>query len=267
MPSELSSKIYESTATAYNLGRKADPVIADVLGKNLILNPDETYLDIGCGTGNYTNALAKKGFNIQGIDLSPSMLKEAKNRFPNLIWHKADMRKLPFQSHSFNGVVSVNTLHYVRHSMIEVFCEINRVLKKGGRLVLFLVTLEQCLQFWIGHYFPFFWDLGKEILIPENNILKSLRQAGFTNLKMNPYYVTKKSEDLFIYACKYRPHLLLDPSIRKGMTPFQRPEYELDVDIGCQHLKEDLETGAIKNIIDKHESSLGEGIFISCSIQ
>lgn len=49
------------------------------------------------------------------------------------------------------------------------------------------------------------------------------------------------------------------------MTPFQRPEYELDVETGCQHLKKDVESGAIKDVIDHYESPLGEASFIRCS--
>lgn len=266
MTKELSSSIYESTAKIYNVGRKADPVIAKTIGKSLVRRQNGICLDIGCGTGNYTNALAQMGFDIQGVDLSPSMLAEAKRLSPKLIWHEADMRNLPFPAHSFDNVISINALHYVRYSMNEAFCEIKRILKPGGNLVLFLVSLEQCLQFWVGHYFPFFWELGKKILIPKQMILNNLEQVGFKNLKIKPYCVTETSEDLFVYACKYRPDLLLDPEIRKGMTPFQRPEYQESVISGCQLLENDITTGKIRDIIADHESNLGEGLFISCSL-
>lgn len=197
MPRELSSTIYESTASAYNIGRKPDPVITHTLGQSLIFNPQGRYLEIGCGTGNYTQALSMKGFKIQGVDRSSSMLQEARSRFPELTWHEGDMRDLPFDSHSFDGAVSINTLHYVRHSMAKALGEMKRILKKGGRLALFLVTLEQCLQFWAGHYFPFFWELGENVLLPQDDLLNLLTQAGFTNIRIDPYFVTESSEDLF----------------------------------------------------------------------
>jgi len=264
---ELSSKIYETTAKTYNIGRKADPFIVERIGENLLQDLNGVYLDVGCGTGNYTSALAQLGFDIQGLDLSPSMLAEAKKSFPELIWHESDMRNLPFPSQSFNGVVSINTLHYVRYTINEVFHEIKRILKQRGKFVLFLVTLEQCLQFWVGRYFPFFWELGKQILISRQTILDALDQVGFKKLKIIPYYITETSEDLYIYACKYRPYLLLDPTIREGMSPLQRPEYQALVSAGCSLLAKDIKTGKINDVINEHESDLGEGLFISASLE
>jgi predicted TPR repeat methyltransferase len=37
----------------------------------------ERYLDIGCGSRNYTTALFHRGFDIEGIDISLSMLDKA----------------------------------------------------------------------------------------------------------------------------------------------------------------------------------------------
>ncbi len=57
-------------------------------------------LDIGCGTGRHSIELAKRGYNITGIDLSDSLLKRAKEKATsqNLIidFQKHDARNLPF---------------------------------------------------------------------------------------------------------------------------------------------------------------------------
>ncbi|GAA4955738.1 hypothetical protein GCM10023314_31870 [Algibacter agarivorans] len=42
------------------------------------------YLDIDCGTGNYTNALQKVGFHFIGIDPSNKMLEKAKLKNPKI---------------------------------------------------------------------------------------------------------------------------------------------------------------------------------------
>jgi SAM-dependent methyltransferase len=88
---------------------------------------------------------------------------------------EGDMRSIPFESGSFDGIVSMNTLHYVRNTLVSVFKEMKRTLKARGDLVLFAVGLEQCLQFWLGHYFPFFWEVGIKALTPTAVIIDSLK--------------------------------------------------------------------------------------------
>jgi len=43
-------------------------------------HPGQRLLDIGCGTGNHTIRMAKKGYNVTGIDPSKSMLEIAKRK-------------------------------------------------------------------------------------------------------------------------------------------------------------------------------------------
>ena len=69
---------YDDIGINYNETRSADPYIAERLLKNLNPKTNGLYLDIGCGTGNYTNELQKKGFNFIGIDPSKKMLEKAR---------------------------------------------------------------------------------------------------------------------------------------------------------------------------------------------
>ena len=40
-------------------------------------------LDIGCGTGHHVNSLSSKGLDVIGIDISPSMIKKARENYPD----------------------------------------------------------------------------------------------------------------------------------------------------------------------------------------
>lgn len=255
--------IYETTSQAYDFHRKADPELVDHFMHYLQPHEQGNILDIGCGSGNYTIALAARGLPIEGIDLSPSMLAKAKNKCPRLIWTQGDMRSLPFGSDQFSGAITINTLHYVREELPSVFKEIRRVIKPGGNFVCYAIALEQCLQFWLGHYFPFFRESGRKNLAPQNIILEALSKAGFTDIQAQPFFVSEKTSDFFTYACKYRPHLFLEPQIRAGMTPLQLPEYSEEVKVGCERLQHDIQSGAIYRVIAEHESRLGEGLLIS----
>jgi hypothetical protein len=46
------------------------------------------------------------------------------------------------------------------------------------------------------------------------------------------------------------------------MTPLQLPEYAEEVKKGCAHLQEDIFSGTIYKVIERHESNVGEGSFI-----
>lgn len=52
----------------------------DFIEKELNFNKDKDILDIGCGTGRHSIELAKRGYSVVGIDLSPSMIKKAKSK-------------------------------------------------------------------------------------------------------------------------------------------------------------------------------------------
>jgi SAM-dependent methyltransferase len=51
----------------------------------------KTVLELGCGTGLFLIPLKKKGFDIEGLDLSPSMLKEARKKDKSVRYYKKDM--------------------------------------------------------------------------------------------------------------------------------------------------------------------------------
>ena len=70
---------------------------------------DSSIIDVGCGTGRHSKYLASKGFQVTGIDLSFSNIKEAKNSVSkSLSFFCHDMR-IPFRNKSFNYVFNFFT--------------------------------------------------------------------------------------------------------------------------------------------------------------
>lgn len=51
----------------------------------------DSVLDAGCGTGRVAIELARRGIDVAGVDVDPSMLDEARRRAPDLEWHRADL--------------------------------------------------------------------------------------------------------------------------------------------------------------------------------
>jgi SAM-dependent methyltransferase len=61
-------------------------------------------LDAGCGTGRVAIELARRGVDVVGVDVDPSMLTTARNRAPGLSWVEADLTTLDLGRH-FDAVV------------------------------------------------------------------------------------------------------------------------------------------------------------------
>jgi len=77
---------YDKIGKDYNLTRKADKLLTENLVKYLAPKVEGIYLDIGCGTGNYTIELQKRGLRFIGIDPSERMIKKAKTKNSEIEW-------------------------------------------------------------------------------------------------------------------------------------------------------------------------------------
>jgi len=99
-------------------------------------------LDLGCGTGRHVIALAKRNFEVYGIDIAKKALNLAKERLKEEAL-KAKLRvgdfykKLPYKDKFFDGVISIKALHHARVLKIKkLIKEIERVMKAGGILMI-----------------------------------------------------------------------------------------------------------------------------------
>lgn len=106
------------------------------------LEPGGVYLDLGCSAGLYTRELAdrldERGV-VVGVDISPSMLKEAarrsRNMGPSVALARADVHNLPFADEAFSGAVCGGTLNELGDPA-RALRETRRVLKPGGRVAI-----------------------------------------------------------------------------------------------------------------------------------
>ncbi len=92
-------------------------------------------LDLGCGTGNYTAELYRRGFDVVGLDASEKMLEIARKKLPQVSFVHGDAYQLPFPDESFDVVLSVTMFEFI-HEPEKVVSEIHRVLKPGGEVII-----------------------------------------------------------------------------------------------------------------------------------
>jgi ubiquinone/menaquinone biosynthesis C-methylase UbiE len=107
------------------------------------LGPGARMLDVGCGTGTLAiRAAARVGDSgeVVGIDPAPRQIARAQakarrsRRSPE--FRQATVQDLPFPDGSFDAVTSTLMMHHLPAEVRDrALCEIRRVLKPGGRLV------------------------------------------------------------------------------------------------------------------------------------
>jgi len=109
--------------------------------KTLLIEDDETILEIGHGNPAHVKSILNKAQNVKytGIDISETMYEEAK-RLNEEFKNQADFilyegEKLPFEDRTFDKIFTVNTVYFWAQP-IEYLNEVYRVLKDNGTFVL-----------------------------------------------------------------------------------------------------------------------------------
>lgn len=95
---------------------------------------NQSILDVGCGTGHHLRDLAARGFRAAGVDGSEEMLRVARRLNPQADIRQCDVEALPFDSNSFQWVLSIEVLRYLPDFHKSV-AEMGRVLAPGGTAV------------------------------------------------------------------------------------------------------------------------------------
>lgn len=252
---------YDKIGKNYNQTRKADAYLADRFFHHLSPFPNGKYLDIGCGTGNYTIALNQKGVDFVGVDPSNEMLSKAKAKSNNVEWKIGKSENIPLENEAVNGILASLTIHHWT-DLNKAFIELNRVLKPFGKIVIFTSTPDQMKGYWLNYYFPKMLEDSSKQMPAFDVIKKAMKTGRFEIIETEKYFVREDLEDMFLYSGKQNPKLYLNPQIRQGISSFSDLANAVEAEKGLHKLKTDIETGKINEVVKKYDNDYGDYLFI-----
>jgi len=255
------SAIYNEIGTGYDSTRRADPEILNRLANLIALQQDGVYLDVGCGTGNYTAELLKLGGTWKAFDQSELMIKQAKQKSTEIEWAVLDVAKTPYASASFDAVICSLAIHHFQN-LDDAFKEISRILVASGRFVIFTSTPEQMKSYWLNHYFPVMLEHSITQMPSIDKIQTALNGENLKLVEIQPFFVSEDLKDLFLYSGKQRPEMYLSESVRAGISSFRNFCPVAELQAGLSQLAADIETGNIKRIMEKYQTSAGDYCFL-----
>ncbi|MBI2791411.1 MAG: methyltransferase domain-containing protein [Gammaproteobacteria bacterium] len=146
-------------------------------------------LDLGCGSGIFTQLLQQNGLQCVGLDLSQKLLRLGKQQTAGIDFLQADVEALPFADNSVDRIMLSCLVHHLPNPALcakEVF----RVLKPGGRFVAFDPNrLNPFMYLYRDHSSPFYSSNGvtpnERPVLPHK--VRNIFQA--TGLQVNSCYV------------------------------------------------------------------------------
>ena len=153
--------------------------LKDVIS-TLGLRGGEHVLDVGCGTGEFTQYLSQGvTCSFTGIDLEEKLIEAANNRgLDQIMFLQGDALQLPFADNSFDVVVSHAFFTCVSDAW-SAMQEMRRVCKPGGRIASVTAESFSRIPYSMGHYPEYPW-------LKEYQVLKEKLDRAFYQLATVP---------------------------------------------------------------------------------
>ncbi len=207
----------------------------DFMVEALGLAPGASVLDLCCGEGRHTVALARRGYRMTGLDLSALHLRlarqAAKEAGVNVRWRRADMRDIPWED-EFDAVINVFTsFGYFEsdHEDFKVLAGVARALKPSGRFLLDTINREWLVR----HLETHGWQEGTDGTLSMEDRRLDLLASRQHNRVVSIYPDGTRREreiDLRMYTLKELVDMLSRAGlvVRRTWGCFDGREYGLD---------------------------------------
>jgi ubiquinone/menaquinone biosynthesis C-methylase UbiE len=161
-----------------------------------------TILDLGCGTGRYSGALAEKfGAQVFAVDPSEKMLAEARRKSLGAVRHlRGSGEHLPIANASMDMVFMSMVYHHLKEPLASAK-ECHRVLRPDGVVCIRASTADQIEEYVDFRFFPEARPLLEGGLPSTSLMTKTFADAGFS-LGLHEVIVTEIAENWESHAEK-----------------------------------------------------------------
>jgi len=121
------------TAEGAMYDRLEKQAVSELLLKNV---NGKKLLDVGCGTGHWSNFFSQSGFTVTGVDISPEMIRVADEKnTTRASFMVADAHHLPFEDALFDVSIAITTLEFVRNPAGVIYEMARCTRHSNGKLV------------------------------------------------------------------------------------------------------------------------------------
>ncbi len=195
----------EFTRQAQTFAVWAEKVDADVgtrFGSALGEAAHGRLIDVACGPGVVTAALAPNAASIIAFDATDEMLAKAKARcvkagLRNVEFKSGDAEHLPFADAEFDGAVTRAALHHFADPQ-RAISEMFRVLRPGGVAIFADVTSsENADESRLHNAIERLRDPSHVRMLPASELDSYARQAGFRDLEAAAWDIDRELEEWF----------------------------------------------------------------------
>jgi SAM-dependent methyltransferase len=230
---EETSRQIEAVYLTPDVANQRDKVVA-----MLAPRAGENALDIGCGPGLTTQALAQQigaTGKVIGVDIAAPMLAIALKRcenLPQVSFSQCDILSMPYENASFDIALATQVYEYVE-AIDEALVELARVIRPGGRVLLVDTDWESCvwgssddarmrrvIDTWNQH-------------IPEPQLPRTLKsrleRAGFDDVKVDVIPLVNLAYDLHTYSVGMSKVIGNFAAGRNGLSAQDIVEWQADL--------------------------------------
>jgi ubiquinone/menaquinone biosynthesis C-methylase UbiE len=149
------------------------------------VRPGDRALDVGCGEGQFTAALAAAGASVVGVDVAEAALDRARRFHPGLHFTLVGIDEpLPFEDNRFTLVWASEVIEHVADTA-RWLSEVRRVLVPSGRLLV-TTPAHGRVRLLLGGIERFSEPLGDHLhLYTRRSLAELLREFGFADVEVS----------------------------------------------------------------------------------